>query len=107
MTEVSLKLALPTKTSTVVMVGPNLMVLPSTTSRFLAVNPAVTQKLMLSPNDHCVGDMTLLDVEGSTTYDQIPFTIVSQDTDSVTLKLQALWFDGVDVQYTQYSENFV
>eukprot|EP00934_Nitzschia_sp_Nitz4_P005701 Nitzschia sp. Nitz4//scaffold405_size10492//4063//5595//NITZ4_009071-RA/size10492-processed-gene-0.6-mRNA-1//1//CDS//3329551112//5691//frame0 len=60
-----------------------------------------------TPDSTCAGDITLLSIDGSTGYDQIPFTIVSQDTDSVTLSLRTASYEGVDTMYFAYSEDFV
>jgi hypothetical protein len=68
--------------------------------------PRVAQVAIYPLRTFCAGDITLAGQIGSSTYDSMPITIISQDTTSVTIEVANTW--GEDVlsnMFTQYDES--
>jgi hypothetical protein len=68
--------------------------------------PRVAQIEMYPLPTFCPGDITLAGQIGSTNYDSIPITIISQDTTSITIEVSNTW--GEDVlsnMFTRYDDS--
>ena len=58
-----------------------------------------------SPTPTCPPDVALIHMEGNTSYPEIPLTVVSQDTDTVTFNVDNTFDFPMDYIYTMFNEN--